>query len=63
MKKAQIDIPNNITFVPINFNQDSLQNTLEKAGYKYDNKSLLKWEGVSYYLEVESIETILDHSR
>lgn len=59
MKKAYIDIPEHVTLVPINFNQESLKDTLEKAGYKNNQKTLFIWEGVSYYLEFESVETTL----
>ena len=59
LKKAQIDIPKHVTLVPINFNQDPLKETLEKAGYKNNKKTLFIWEGVSYYLEFESVESTL----
>ena len=60
IKKARIDIPKHVTFVPINFNEESLKNVLEKAGYKNHQKTLFIWEGVSYYLEVESVDTTLE---
>ncbi|MFC1532769.1 class I SAM-dependent methyltransferase [Thermodesulfobacteriota bacterium] len=59
IRKAQIDIPKHVTFIPINFNQESLKDTLEKAGYKNHQKTLFIWEGVSYYLDLESVETTL----
>ena len=36
LRKARIDIPNHVTFVPINFNLESIKDTLEKAGYSSD---------------------------
>jgi len=60
IKKARIDIPKHVTFVPINFNEESLKDVLEKAGYKNHQKTLFIWEGVSYYLEVESVDTTLE---
>lgn len=60
IKKAQIDIPKDVIFVPIDFNEASLRDTLEKAGYKNHEKTLFIWEGVSYYLEVESVDTTLE---
>ena len=60
IKNGRIDIPNQVTFVPINFNKESLKDTLEKAGYKNHQKTLFIWEGVSYYLEVESVESTLE---
>ncbi len=60
LRKAQIDIPKHVTLVPINFNKESLKNVLEKAGYKNNEKTLFIWEGVSYYLEPESVDATLE---
>ena len=60
LKKAQIDIPKHVTLVPINFNKDSLKDVLEKAGYDNHEKTLFLWEGVSYYLESESVDSTLE---
>jgi len=60
LKKAQIDIPKHVTLVPINFNKESLKNVLEKAGYDNNEKTLFIWEGVSYYLEPESVDATLE---
>ncbi|NNL41295.1 MAG: class I SAM-dependent methyltransferase [Desulfobacterales bacterium] len=59
LKKARIDIPKQVTLVPINFNKEALTNVLENAGYKNDTKTLFIWEGVSYYLEPESVDATL----
>ena len=59
-KKAQIDIPKHVRLVPINFNKESLKNVLEKAGYEKNDKTLFIWEGVSYYLEPESVDATLE---
>ena len=63
LKKARINIPNHVTFVPINFNQESLKDALAKAGYNRDHKSLFIWEGVSYYLEIKSVNETLEFVR
>jgi methyltransferase (TIGR00027 family) len=60
LKKAQIDIPKHVTLVPIDFNKESLKDVLEKAGYENNQKTLLIWEGVSYYLEPESVDATLE---
>ena len=60
LKKAQIDIPKHVTLVPINFNKESLKDVLEKAGYNNQKKTLFLWEGVSYYLDSESVDTTLE---
>jgi len=60
LNKARIDIPKVVTFVPINFNLESLKDVLEKAGYDNQQKTLFIWEGVSYYLKVESVDKTLE---
>ena len=60
LRKARIAIPEHLTFVPIDFNRESLGDALEKAGYKNDQKTLFIWEGVSYYLEMESVDRTLE---
>jgi len=60
LKKAQIDIPKNVTLVPINFNKESLISVLEKAGYDKREKTLFLWEGVIYYLDSESVDATLE---
>ncbi|MBN1123090.1 MAG: SAM-dependent methyltransferase [Anaerolineae bacterium] len=60
LKKARIDIPEQVTFVPINFNQESLGDALGKAGYENGKKTLFIWEGVSYYLDAESVDATLE---
>lgn len=59
LKKAKIGIPQQVTFVPINFNQESLKNILEEAGYQSHQETLFIWEGVSYYLDAESVDATL----
>ena len=60
LRKARIAVPEQVTFVPINFNRESIKDVLKKAGYHSDQKTLFMWEGVSYYLEEESVNTTLE---
>ena len=60
LKEAQIDIPQQVKLVAIDFNKESLRDTLEKAGYKPGEKTLFAWEGVSYYLDVKSVDAVLE---
>ncbi|HEY90041.1 MAG TPA: SAM-dependent methyltransferase [Thermoflexia bacterium] len=60
LKKTKIDIPQQVTFVPINFNQESLKNILQEAGYQSHQETLFIWEGVSYYLTAESVDATLE---
>ncbi len=60
LKKNKIDIPNSLSFVPINFNTDEIADVLSKAGYDKTKKTLFIWEGVTYYLTKEKIKKTLD---
>jgi len=57
LKKARIDIPQSVKLVPIDFNNESLKDVLEKTGYQSQGKTLFIWEGVSYYLDAESVDS------
>lgn len=60
LKKAQISIPDQASFVPADFDKESLASILEKAGYDPHEKTLFIWEGVTYYLEPESVDATLE---
>jgi len=60
LEKAQIDTPNQVTFVPIDFNRDSLKEVLEQSGYENNEKTLFLWEGVSYYLERNAVDATFE---
>jgi methyltransferase (TIGR00027 family) len=61
LKQARVDIPPQVRFVPINFNEESLDDVLERAGYDNHEKTLFIWEGVSYYLDAESVDATLGY--
>jgi methyltransferase (TIGR00027 family) len=61
LESARIIIPPQVKLVPINFNKESLRDVLERAGYKNREKTLFIWEGVSYYLDAESVDTTLEY--
>ncbi|MBN1316118.1 MAG: SAM-dependent methyltransferase [Anaerolineales bacterium] len=60
LKRAVIDIPNQVKLVPIDFNKKSLSQVLAQAGYDGRKKTLFIWEGVSYYLDTESVDATLE---
>ena len=60
LKRAKIEIPANVEFIPLNFNKDSLEDVLMEKGFKKHEKTLFLWEGVSYYLESESVNATLE---
>jgi methyltransferase (TIGR00027 family) len=59
LKRARIELPGGVTLVPIDFNKESLKDVLENAGYNPAEKTLFIWEGVSYYLDAESVDATL----
>ncbi len=63
LKKNKIDIPENINFVPIDFNLDDLKQTLLKAGYDATKRTLFIWEGVSMYVTDHTVNATLSFIR
>jgi methyltransferase (TIGR00027 family) len=59
LKAARIPIPQSIKYAPINFMEETLGEGLKKAGYHDRKKTLFLWEGVSYYLNSESVAETL----
>ncbi|KAA2250952.1 SAM-dependent methyltransferase [Solihabitans fulvus] len=53
---AKVD---NITFIPVDLQQDSLQDGLKGSGFDSAKPTVLAWLGVSYYLTMESFERAL----
>lgn len=58
--KANIPIPNQLAFVAINFNTDSIKELLLDAGYNTTQKTLFIWEGVTYYLPPDAVDKTLN---
>ena len=53
--------PANLSYIPVDFNQQSLQEALaESRLLAADKKTLFLWEGVSYYLPQQVVEGVLD---
>lgn len=51
--------PRNLSYVPIDFTQQSLEEALPKHGYRSDAKTLFLWEGVTMYLPETAIQRTL----
>jgi len=60
-KLAAIELPerNHLSYVSIDFNKDELGDVLAKSGYDHSVKTLFVWEGVTMYLDAESIDRTL----
>lgn len=59
LKKNKIKIPEFLTFITIDFNNQSLESALASAGYQMGKRTLFIWEGVSMYLEPQSVRDTL----
>ena len=57
--RAGWTVPDNLTFVPVDFTKDSLAERLIAAGFEPAAKSFFSWLGVTYYLSAEAIDAML----
>ena len=51
--------PANLTFVQIDFNRQSLEEVLSRAGFDPAQPSIFLWEGVTNYLTAEAVTAVL----
>jgi methyltransferase (TIGR00027 family) len=60
-KLEAIELPqrNLLHYVPIDFNKDEQGDIFAKAGYDHTLKTLFIWEGVTMYLDAESVDRTL----
>jgi methyltransferase (TIGR00027 family) len=63
LEQAGIAVPEQLTFVPIDFTRDRLEDVLTAAGFDPSLRTLFVWEGVTYYLPAEAIDRTLDFVR
>ena len=59
LHRAGIAIPDQVVFVPINFNTDNIGAVLNMAGFSRNEKALFVWEGVTYYLPAKIVDDTL----
>ncbi|MBU0996340.1 MAG: SAM-dependent methyltransferase [Proteobacteria bacterium] len=59
LSQANISVPDQVLFVPINFNRDSLEDVLFNAGFDKNQKTFFLWEGVTYYLAPQTVDHTL----
>jgi methyltransferase (TIGR00027 family) len=59
LQRADIAIPKGLTFIPTNFTVDSLKDALFSAGFQRQQMTLYIWEGVTYYLPAEAVDSTL----
>jgi methyltransferase (TIGR00027 family) len=59
LRQAGIPLPEHLVFVPVNFTVDNLEDVLIQAGFRRDQQTLFIWEGVTYYLSAETVDSML----
>jgi methyltransferase (TIGR00027 family) len=59
LRKHFGELPENVVYVPVDFNTDDLGACLERSGYDRELKTLFIWEGVTYYLEAAAVDVTL----
>ncbi len=60
VKRAKLEMPENLFYIPVDFSKDDLKNRLISAGFDPRQKTFFSWLGVSYYLTEEEIGKTLD---
>jgi len=55
-EKRHLAIPENLTFIAIDFNKESLSTKLNEAGFSKNQRSLFILEGLVMYLQPESVD-------
>ena len=53
------EVPGYVTFVPIDFNTQTIPGELKKTGYDEKLKTLFIWEGVTMYISKEAVDSTL----
>jgi methyltransferase (TIGR00027 family) len=60
LQQAGIAIPEQLSFIPVDFQKDDIKVTLLEADFKPDLKTLFVWEGVTYYLSMDAVNNTLN---
>lgn len=53
-------VPDNLTFVPVDFETDHLDEALRRSGFDADTPAFFSWLGTTYYLTGKAISDTLD---
>ena len=59
LKKVIDPLPANVTFVPLDFNTQTLGEGLSAKGFNEHGKTLFIWQGVTYFLTAEGVDSTL----
>ena len=53
------EIPAHVTFIPINFDRQSIEDEMAVAGYQPEIETFFIWEGVTQYITAEAVDATL----
>ena len=59
IKKIYESLPSFVTYVPVDFNKQSLFLELLKSGYNKNKKTFFIWEGVSMYISYNAFKNVI----
>jgi methyltransferase (TIGR00027 family) len=59
VRETGIEVPPNLTYVPVDFRHDKLGDVLAAAGYDSSQRTFFIWEGVTMYLPEAAVEETL----
>jgi len=61
LSRTRIDVPDSLTFVPVDFETQGLSEQLRAAGLREDQPAFFSWLGVSMYLTRDAIMATLGY--
>jgi methyltransferase (TIGR00027 family) len=59
LQKVLKCMPDNVVFVPVDFNTQSLEDRLRDCGYDRTRQTVFIWQGVVYYITPAAVDTTL----
>lgn len=59
LKQLQLEIPQSLVFVPVDFERESLDDRLRRAGFDETQPAFFSWIGVTMYLGLDAVEMTL----
>jgi methyltransferase (TIGR00027 family) len=63
LRRKKIPLPEELVFVPIDFDREEVADVLAKAGYLAGQRCLFLWEGVTMYLSAQAVDRTLEFIR
>ncbi len=61
LSATNVAIPESLTFVPIDFESQSLEDRLQEVGFRTDEPSLFSWLGVTMYLNKKTVMSTMKY--